>query len=144
MSRVKLLKKMISESCRRRKLLEREVACVLLHQGAMMKAIFVVILLLLAEQNTKVYHRSCKRLERNRSWWDLVWNGYSNQRFKKTCRVSRETFYLILSETCHKLERQGLSEEPICPEFHLGICLYRLGRVSLSIGLPRWWDWVLQ
>ena len=74
--------------------------------------------------------RSCRRLPRNTGWWNLIWNTYSNARFKKTLRVSRETFAFILSRIRHALERKSVVEEPILPELRLAVCLYRLGRGS--------------
>ena len=74
--------------------------------------------------------RSCRQLPRNTGWWNLIWNTYSNARFKKTLRVSRETFAFILSRIRHVLERKSVVEEPILPELRLAVCLYRLGRGS--------------
>ena len=128
MSRVLVLRKIILEKRRRRKFLEKGIAYVLLHRRMMMKAILAATACLLAKKSMKVYHRSCKRLERNRKWWHLVWNTYSDERLKKTFRVSRATIGYILLRMRHKLQRQTLCEEPISPKFRVGICLYRLGR----------------
>ena len=73
-------------------------------------------------------HRSCRRLGRNNGWWEMVWNNYSDERFKKTFRVSKDTFTFILTHIRHELERHEVNEEPISPECRLGICLYRLAR----------------
>ena len=73
----------------------------------------------------------------------MVWNVYSEDRFKKTFRVSRATFRYILSRIKHKLERKTLCEDPVSPECRLGLCLYRLGRgdyfytISEMCGLGR-------
>ena len=77
---------------------------------------------------THQYSRSCRRLERNNGWFSTVWSRYSTKRFKKTFRVSRETFGFILSRIRHVLERDTINEEPISPECRLAICLYRLSR----------------
>ena len=77
---------------------------------------------------TNKYKRSCRRLERNNGWFNLVWSTYSEQRFKKTFRVSRETFSFILARIRHALERDTVNEEPISPECRLAIGLYRLAR----------------
>lgn len=37
-------------------------------------------------------------------------------------------FQFTLGVVSHDLERQLVSEDPISPEYRLGICLYRLGR----------------
>ena len=76
----------------------------------------------------KQLNRSCRRLERNKGWWEMVWNGYSEERFKRTFRVSKDTFTFILSRIRHDLERDKINEEPVSPECRLGICLYRLAR----------------
>ena len=57
-----------------------------------------------------------------------MWNSYSDERFKKTFRVSRNTFNFILNRIRHDLERETVNEDPISPECRLGICLHRLGR----------------
>ena len=93
--------------------------------------------------HSRLRNRSCRRLLRNNGWWLLVWNTYSNERFKKTFRVSRNTFNYILSRIRHKLERKTVCEDPISPECRLGLCLYRLGRgdyfytIAEMIGLGR-------
>ena len=58
----------------------------------------------------------------------MVWESYSDKRFKQTFRVNRSTFNIILSRIRHRLERETVTEEPISPEFRLAICLYRLAR----------------
>ena len=58
----------------------------------------------------------------------MVWNTYSPDRFKKTFRVSRETFEYLLNRIRTLLERQSITEDVISPEFRLAVCLYRLGR----------------
>ncbi len=73
-------------------------------------------------------HCSCRRLRRNNGWWELVWNTYPDDQLKRTFQVSKYTFIFILSRICHELEREAVNEDPISPECHLGICLYRLAR----------------
>jgi hypothetical protein len=55
-------------------------------------------------------------------------HNYSDARFKKTFRVSRNTFSFILERIRHVLERKTVVEEPVDPAFRLAICLYRHGR----------------
>ena len=79
----------------------------------------VGLLLLSGHQNNatdRVYRHSCRRLIRNNGWWELVWNSYSHERFKKTFRVSKNTFNFILSRIRHELERETINEDPISPE----------------------------
>ena len=88
----------------------------------------LLTLLLLLSRRNATCTRSCRRLGRNLGWFNLVWTTYSDERFKKTFRVSRGTFNLILARIWHVLERDTVSEEPISPECRLALCLYRLGR----------------
>ena len=71
---------------------------------------------------------SCRHLRRNMGLFNCVWNTYSEERFKKTFRVSRGTFQFILCRIRHVLERDAVNEDPISPECRLAICLYRLAR----------------
>ena len=90
---------------------------------------FLSLVLVMTRANIAVtQNRSCHRLQRNTGWFDLVWSHYSDKLFKKTLRVSRETFNFILSRIRHILERDTVSEEPISSEFRLAVCLYRLSR----------------
>ena len=89
------------------------------------------ILLLSRKQNlaTEMVHvRSCRRLLRSNGWWEMVWTTYTDERFKKTFRISKNTFSFILNRIRNDLERQTVNEDPISPECRLGICLYRPGR----------------
>lgn len=85
-------------------------------------------LLLSKTKNRRIFQRSCRRLPRNIGWWELVWNSYSDERFKKTFRISKATFSFILGKVRPYLERKTVNEDPISPECRLGICLYRLAR----------------
>ncbi len=71
--------------------------------------------------------RSCRRLLRNEGWWDLIYRG-SDDRFKKSLWVTRETFYSVLNSIRKDIEKDTITEVPISPECRLAICLYRLGR----------------
>ena len=75
-------------------------------------------------------HRSCRRYTRNSAsgWWENVWSNYSDKRFKKTFKVSRQTFLFILCQIRGDMEKDSLTEASISPECRLGICLYRLAR----------------
>ena len=84
--------------------------------------------LLISSRNKRIFHRSCRRLPRNYGWWELVWNSYSDGRFKKTFRISKATFTFILGKIRPYLERKTINEDPISPECRLGVCLYRLAR----------------
>ena len=69
-----------------------------------------------------------RRLQRNGGWWNLVWNTYSEERFKRTFRVTRDTFKYILSKIFNNLQKKTVTEDPVTPECRLGVCLYRLAR----------------
>lgn len=96
----------------------------------MLQVCFLAILLVLSRNNTTVVHsRSCRRLpRRNIDWFQHIWENYSDARFKKTFRVSRETFQYILGKIEHDLQRETVTEDPISPAFRLAVCLYRLSR----------------
>ena len=72
--------------------------------------------------------RSCRRSHKNTGWWELVWASYDEGRFKKTFRVSRNTFNLILKSLRPDIEKDFVTEQPVSAECRLAICLYRLGR----------------
>ena len=96
-----------------------------------LKLFFMLYMSLLrANHQNRILHAPPRqrRLERNTGWWDIVWNTYSPYRFKKTFRVSRETFEYLLNRIRPSLERQSITEDAISPEFRLAVCLYRLGR----------------
>ena len=63
--------------------------------------------LLISQRNITVPRpvRSCRRLKRNTGWWEKVCNTFSDARFKKTFRVSRETFNFILNRIAPLLVR---------------------------------------
>lgn len=133
MRRLARVKAVILQGIRRRRMLSQTIlACNAYRRRRLTVLLCLVGLLLLSRhQNNateRVYRRSCRRLVRNSGWWDLVWNSYSDERFKKTFRVSRNTFNFILNRIRHDLEWETVNEDPISPECRLGICLYRLGR----------------
>ena len=49
-------------------------------------------------------------------------------RFKKSFKLSRGTFDIILTKISHRLEKQTLTELPLSPEKRLAICPSKLGR----------------
>ena len=73
--------------------------------------------------------RRARRFHRNNvNWWTKFSKTYSDERFKQTFRVSRTTFYFILSKIEHKIRKEFVFEAPINPDQRLAICLYRLAR----------------
>ena len=92
----------------------------------LLEVFFLSALLISSEKTTA--DRSCRRLPRNKGWFEEVWNTYTDQRFKKTFRVSKATFNFILGRIQHDLQRDTVTEDPISPAFRLAVCLYRLAR----------------
>ena len=123
-----VLKRIAKERNRRRKLFDTGIIVALSGRRVILEACLLATVISKSCLHSRLRNRSCRRLLRNNGWWLLVWNTYSNERFKKTFRVSRNTFNYILSRIRHKLERKTVCEDPISPECRLGLCLYRLGR----------------
>ena len=126
-----LLLKMIKEQRRRQRFIRVSLAIATARRQLLLKTcLFVLLLVFKGKRSTeRVYHRSCRRLPRaNTGWWKMVWESYSDKRFKQTFRVNRGTFDIILSHIRHRLARETVTEVPISPEFRLAICLYRLAR----------------
>ena len=126
-----LLISLIQHNRRYRRLLNARVAAAIARRRIMYKAYFLLLLLLIRQLNNQIsYTRSCRRRPccNTSCWWQNIKDTYSDYRFKKTFRVSKNKFYFILSYITHDLERQAISEEPVSPECRLAICLYRLGR----------------
>lgn len=119
----------IQEGMKRRKRLLTFLHAVVARRKFVLNLCIIGLLLSLSRKiATPFYNRSCRRLERNVGWFDMIWNNYSDARFKKTFRVSRATFQFILQRIRHVLDRDTVTEEPISAECRLAICLYRLAR----------------
>ena len=88
-----------------------------------------LLLLLISQRNITVPRpvRSCRGLKRNTGWLEKFCNNYSDARYQKTIRVTRETLNFILNRIAPLLVRQTVTEEPITSALRLTICLYRLG-----------------
>ena len=111
-----LLQKIINERRRRRRLLQESLTIATARRRLLLKTCLLVLLLIFKGNcsTERVYHRSCRRLLRaNTGWWKMVWESYSDKRFKQTLRVNRSTFNIILSHIRHRLERETVTEEPI-------------------------------
>lgn len=129
--RIVLIRRMFERAKRRRRIVESVLHSLLIRRMRLIQvATFFVLILLSGKNAFSPVPRSCRRLARNTGWWNLIWRTYSAARFKKTFRVSRETFAFILSRIRPVLERKSIVEEPIPPELRLAVCLYRLGRGS--------------
>ena len=67
--------------------------------------------------------RSCRRRLRNTGWWETVNSEYSDERFKQTFRVSRETFNSLISKIEHDITKTETAETPISASKRLAVCL---------------------
>lgn len=123
------LLKAIEKSSSRRQRMQIAMNYLVSRRKRLLNVCFLTLILVMTQANIAVtQNRSCHRLQRNTGWFDLVWSHYYDKRFKKTLRVSRETFKFIPSRIRHALERDNVNEEPISPKFRLAVCLYRLSR----------------
>ena len=88
-----------------------------------------LLILLISQRNITVPLpvRSCRGLKRNTGWLEKFCNNYSDARYQKTFRATRETLNFILNRIAPLLVRQTVTEEPITSSLRLTICLYRLG-----------------
>ena len=82
----------------------RALQFMLIRRKCLVQMCIVLLLLLISGRHAATNPRSCRRLARNTGWLDIVWNTYSEARFKKTFRVSRKTFNYILNRIRGKLE----------------------------------------
>ena len=123
------LYKLIENNRRRRSITHTALNYVMQKRRVLLKLSSVISLLQLSENKRRATaHRSCRRLVRNTGWWDVIWNTYTDVRFKKTFRISRATFQFILNNIRGEIDHDAINEQPISAECRLGICLYRLGR----------------
>ena len=123
-----LFQSVLFRARRRRKKIESILHFFKIRRQQLLKSSFLIILLILSKRNAGVpIPRSCRRRGQNQGWWRYVWETYTDARFKKTFRVSRNTFSFILERIRPALERKTVVEYPIGPAFRLAICLYRLG-----------------
>ena len=126
--------KSLAAARRRRQLLQRAILLLMNEKRSrLLKSLFVLQLLLVALRHALATLpgprvRSCRRVVRNSGWWNLVWSTYSEKRFKKTFRVSRQTFRLIRELIKTDISKATLTEDPVSSELRLAICLYRLSR----------------
>ena len=127
-TKIVAFKRLIQRNRQRRTLLLTSLASAIRRRRQLLNLCLTALLLLLNASKNRTTVRSCRRLQRNGGWWDLVWSTYTDARFKKTFRVNRETFLYVLEKIRHILERETVTEEPISPEQRLAVCLYRLGR----------------
>ena len=75
-------------------------------------AVLMLVLCVNMIRKRSVY-RSCRRFVRNSGWWRLVWKDYSDDRFKKTFRISQNTFTYILEKVGPKLTKEFIAELPV-------------------------------
>ncbi|XP_046854710.1 protein ALP1-like [Xenia sp. Carnegie-2017] len=124
------MRHMLERAKNRRRMLDSFIQLLINRRIMAIRAAITLILCLFSQnsRSTSITPRSCRRLARNKGWWNLIWVNYSAVGFKKTFRISRETFLFILARLRHVLEKKNIVEEPLPPEVRLAVCLYRLGR----------------
>ena len=126
MARAKALKtifleKISRERQRRRQLRRNMVTLVLMRKRFIVRLCLLTCLLLqLSEDEISA------RRPRSSGWWELVWASYDEGRFKKTFRVSRNTFNLILKSLRPDIEKDFVTEQPVSAECRLAICLLQI------------------
>ena len=81
---------------------------------------------------SRLRNRSCRRLLRNTGWWAKVRDIYNDERFAVTLRVSRPTFYFVLSKIQHRLEKKTVIEIPVPPDMRLDLTLYKLSLYTIA------------
>ena len=88
-----LLYGMLRRVRKRRKMAQSIIHILLVKRMRLIKIAMLLVILVTNEKYVvpRPRPRSCRRLQRNTGWWDLIWQTYSNSRFKKTFRVSRAT-----------------------------------------------------
>ena len=73
--------------------------------------------------------KRARRFRRNNvNWWTTVSKAYLDERFRQTFRVSRTTFYFVLSKIDHRIRKEFVVEAPMNPGQRLVLCLYHLAR----------------
>ena len=79
-----------------------------------------------------------RRFQRNNvNWWTMVSKTYSDERFKQSFRVSRATFYYVLSKIEHRIRKEFVVEAPVnsdktfatCNRCARGDYLYTIGEM---------------
>lgn len=102
-----LLEKISRERQRRRQLRRNMVTLVLMRKRFIVRLCLLTCLLLQSSEDeiSARRPRSCCRSHKNTGWWELIWASYDEGRFKKTFRVSRNTFNLILKSLRPDIEK---------------------------------------
>ncbi len=105
----------IRKERQRRRRIRRAVLTLFIVRLKFLILIRSILSLLLANLcRRKPVQRSCRRLLRNEGWWDLIYRG-SDDRFKKSLRVTRETFYSVLNSIRKDIEKDTIRKS----QFHL-------------------------
>ena len=80
--------------------------------------------------------RGANKIRRGGEWWDRKYLESSPEEFKKTMRINRDTFNMILQTIQPYIQKQptNFNQMPISPDRQLGLTLYRLGHgVTLTV-----------
>ena len=136
------LLKMIQNSRRRRSAMQKLIVLLRRRRQLFISLTFVALLLTFTRNNTTmIRYRTCRRLQRNTGWIEQVLNTFSEARFKSTFRITRETFWYILSKIQIRLDRQTVAEDPISPACRLAISLSTCERRLLLHDIRAVWFW---
>lgn len=122
------MRKLLAKNKKRRAFLQNILVAAVARRRKMLRVAMLILVLCINMIRKRSVVRTCRRFVRNSGWWRLVWNDYSDDRFKKTFRISRNTFMYILEKVRHKLTKEIVAEFPVSPELRLAIFLYRCGR----------------
>ena len=122
------IRQLLAKNKKRRAFLKNILVAVVARRRKMLRVAMLMLVLFVNVVRKRSVYRSCRRFVRNSGWWSLVWNDYSDDRFKKTFRIFRNTFMYILERVRHKLTKEIVAELPVSPELRLAIFLYRCGR----------------
>ena len=61
-------------------------------------------------------------------WWKMAWEQFTEERFKKTFRLGRETFSWLILQIGDAVKKEDTGQGCIEPDERLAMCLYRLTR----------------
>ena len=129
----------IRKERRRRNRIRRAVLILLFVRLKFLIHIRSILCLLLSNLcRRKPANRSCRRLFRNKGWWDLIFHG-SDDRFKKTFQVTRVTFNSVLNSIRQDIEKDTMAvgnESPLRPDFQNGFA-YLSPSVFRSDPIPK-------
>ena len=83
-----------------------------------------------------------RRNLRNTGWFNVLWDNYSEKRFKEVLRVTKRTFHYILENIRDDIvKKYFVCEIPMSCEESLAIALYKFGRGDYNRTLSEMTGW---